>query len=185
MQDIEHAQQRLNSELGEQGIKLFAYPFGEFSCALGKLIREMGYFAFGQHSGPIGPQSRPEALPRFPVNERFASLEEFAVKVATLPFPLIRQQPLEPQLGDENPPRLTLELSSGDEALSQHIDCYLGSGSRLEVVTRSPGEITVRAFSALRSGRSRYNCTAPAKNGHYYWISQPWQNGPDAADPGR
>lgn len=183
MANIQHAQKRIDTELGDQGMKLFAYPYGEFSCALGKLIRKMGYLGFGQHSGAIGPLSRREALPRFPINEHFAPLSTFAVKVASLPLPVIKQHPREPQLQGENPPSLTLELAAGEKGLSQRISCFLGNGAPLEIVARENGEITVRAKKPLRQGRSRYNCTAPAGGGRYYWFSQPWQNGPDAADP--
>jgi hypothetical protein len=143
----------------------------------------MGFIGLGQHSGAIGPQSRREALPRFPINEQFAALDKFAIKVASLPLPLARQLPQEPQLTGDNPPSLTLELAPGHEALSERIACFLGNGTPLEIVAHHPGSITVRAVSALRPGRSRYNCTAPAGDGRYYWFSQPWLNGPDAADP--
>jgi len=183
MANIRRAQLRIDTELGDQGMKLFAYPYGEFNCALGKLVREMGYIGFGQQSGAIGPLSRREALPRFPINEHFAPLDRFAVKVASLPLPVVKQQPRDPQLQQTNPPPLTLELAAGEEGLSQRISCFLGSGAPLEVVTREKGRITVQAKYPLRQGRSRYNCTAPAGKGRYYWFSQPWQNGPDAADP--
>ncbi len=182
--DILQAEARIETELGNQGMKLFAYPFGEFSCALSTLVREMAYTAFGQHSGPIGPRSRREALPRFPMNERFAEPGAFAVKVASLPLPLTGQSLRDPRLQGNNPPLLTLELAPGYESLSDDIRCFLGTGYPLKTVSRHPGGITVQATSALPPGRSRYNCTAPTGNGRYYWFSQPWQNGPDAADPG-
>jgi peptidoglycan/xylan/chitin deacetylase (PgdA/CDA1 family) len=183
--DIRRAQRRLDSELGEQGMKLLAYPFGEFNCALGKLVREMGSLGLGQHSGAIGPLSRREALPRFPINEQFAALEKFAIKAASLPLPVASQRPREPQLGETNPPALTLQLAAGYGELAARTTCYLGDGTPLEVLERGAARLTVRAASPLRQGRSRYNCTAPAGNGRYYWFSQPWSNGPDAADPGR
>jgi len=183
--DIRRAQQRIDAELGDQGMKLIAYPYGEFNCALGKLVREMGFIGLGQHSGAIGPLSRREALPRFPINEHYSTLDPFALKAASLPLPVATQLPREPQLQAENPPSLTLELAPGHEALSGSIHCFLGNGTPLEVLSRRSGSITVRAPAQLRQGRSRYNCTAAAGNGRYYWFSQPWLNGPDAADPGR
>lgn len=183
--DIRRAQRRIDTELGDQGMKLLAYPYGEFNCALGKLVRKMGYIGFGQQSGAIGPLSRREALPRFPINEHYAALDRFAVKVLSLPLPVARQLPREPQLKGENPPRLSLELAEGREAISKRISCFLGTGTPLEVVARGTGSLTVQATKPLRQGRSRYNCTAPAGNGRFYWFSQPWLNGPDAADPDR
>jgi len=185
MHNIRSAQKRIDTELGDQGIKLFAYPYGEFNCTLGKLVREMGYYGFGQQSGAIGPLSRREALPRFPINEHYAPLKQFADKVASLPLPVAKQHPRDPQLQGKNPPTLTLELANGEEGLSKRISCFLGSGARLAVLTQGSDSISVQARRPLRHGRSRYNCTAPAGKGRFYWFSQPWQNGPDATDPDR
>ena len=181
--DIEKAQQRLEQELGRDNLPLFAYPFGEFDNALGSLVREMGYIGFGQQSGAIGNFSALHALPRFPINEQFSDLDRFAVKVATLPLPVSGQSLRDPLVTGENPPRLTLQLVPGEERLAGHINCFLGNGTPLKVLERGAGSITVQAVTALDPGRNRYNCTAAAGSGRFYWFSQPWLNGPDAADP--
>lgn len=50
-EDIERGRRRLEEELGEAP-KLFAYPFGEISADLKRLVASMGFqAAFGQHSG--------------------------------------------------------------------------------------------------------------------------------------
>jgi peptidoglycan/xylan/chitin deacetylase (PgdA/CDA1 family) len=184
-EDIARTQRRLEQELGADDLPLFAYPFGEFSAALGMLVREMGYIGFGQHSGAIGRLSGRHALPRFPINERYSALDTFAVKASSLPLPLSGKPPMEPLLGSENPPPLTLQLAPGEEAPVGRINCFLGNGTPLKVVERGDDRITVQAATALGPGRNRYNCTAAAGEGRYYWFSQPWQNGPDATDPAR
>ena len=181
--DIERAERRLQQELGEARPLLFAYPFGEFNDALAQLVREMGYVGFGQQSGAIGPLSGRHALPRFPINEQYSVLDKFAVKVGSLPLPLRGQWPQGPVIGNDNPPRLTLQLLDGEEKPAGRIHCFLGDGTPLEVLELQAGEITVRAPRPLPKGRSRYNCTAAAGGGRFYWFSQPWQNGPDASDP--
>lgn len=182
--DIGKARQRLEQELGADTRALFAYPFGEFDNALGAIVRKMGYIGFGQQSGAIGRHSDLRALPRFPINEQFSVLEKFAIKVASLPLPLAGPSLQNPLLGEENPPRLELQLAAGEEKLSGRIGCFLGDGTPLETVERGTGTITVQAARPLSQGRSRYNCTAPAGDGRFYWFSQPWLNGPDPADPG-
>lgn len=184
--DITHAQTRIEQELGPQGTRLFAYPFGEYNSQVAALLRELGYLAFGQHSGAIAPYSDPRALPRFPINEHFSDPESFARKLASLPLPLAEQTPWEPQTEQVgNPPLLALRLRDDGGVDARSISCYLGDGTPLQPQVHDPLRLTVRAPAPLGPGRSRYNCTAPAGNGRYYWFSQPWFNGPDPADPAR
>lgn len=183
--DITHAQQRIDAELGDQGTKLFAYPYGEFNCSLGKLVRKLGYTGISQSSGALGPLSRREAIPRFPINEHFSPLDTFSLKVASLPMPVVKQSPKEPTLQGENPPVLNLEFTSDSGTLGNRLKCYLGNGTPINVTALDDGHITVQASKPLRKGRSHYNCTVSTASGRYYWFSQPWQNGPDAADPDR
>ncbi len=180
--EIKRAQGRLDDELGAAGPRLFAYPYGEFDQALQQVVIEMGYTAFGQHSGAIGPLSDRSALPRFPINERYAKLDSFAVKAASLPLPVTQQHPADTQVSDENPPTLVLRLA---EDAPRSIRCYLGNGSPINVAVREERSVAITAHSPLRSGRSRYNCTALAGDGRFYWFSHPWLNGPDATDPAR
>jgi len=183
--DITHAQQRIDKELGDQGMKLFAYPYGEFNCELGRLVRKLGYIGIGQFSGAMGPLSRREALPRFPINEHFSPLDTFSLKVSSFPLPIIKQSPNDPTLQGVNPPVLDLEFAAGNQTLHNRLRCFLGNGKPIEVTTLEDGRITVQANKPLHQGRSRYNCTALTHGGRYDWFSQPWQNGPDAADPDR
>lgn len=180
--DIEKAQQRLEKELGVEGKKMLAYPFGEYNLTLASKLREMGYTAFGQHSGAIGRDSDRSALARFPINEHFGAIDKFAVKVASLPLPIEVNRP-EPEIGEANPPRLTLELKASAPITASQVNCFLGNGSPLQITREGKQRLSVVADQPLDAGRSRYNCTAPAGNGRFYWFSQPWFNGPDPADP--
>lgn len=181
--DLERARNRLEQELGPQGLPLLAYPFGEYNKEVAQLAGSMGYLALGQHSGAVGRNSDRLALPRFAINEHYARLDSFAIKVSSLPLPLAGQQPEEPELSQENPPRLTLRLTRNAPLSATQISCFLGNGSALEVLEKSERSLTVRARHALPEGRSRYNCTAPAGDGRYHWFTQPWFNGADPSDP--
>lgn len=171
-EDVEHAQRRIRQEIGagvNEAPRLFAYPYGEYNEALAEQLRSLGYIAFGQHSGAIGAGSDLRALPRFPMNEIYGRPASFAEKLDTLPLPLTRIQPWDPSV-TENPPLLRLQLKP--EVPAWRVTCfYDGEPMSAQV---SADEIRVRAPEPLPPGRSRYNCTAPAGSGRYYWYSHPW-----------
>ena len=170
--DIETAQQRLEEELGSV-VPLFAYPYGEFNLGLMKIVEALGYTAFGQHSGGIGPHSDRRALPRFPMAEVFADLASFKLKAFSLPMPVVKQEPINPQTDDKRP---TLELKlAPSEADLEQLACYLGS-TQLRIRWINPEEsFSIQAGEDLPSGRSRYNCTAPSSiSNRYYWYSHQW-----------
>lgn len=175
--DIEHAEARLRAELGAavpEAPAVFAYPYGEYNAALAALVAEQGYIAFGQHSGAVGAGSDLYTLPRFPMAEAYADLDEFRQKAATLPLPLLQREPLEPVLGSNNPPRLSATLGEVD-ADPRRLACFASGQGALQVQWLDQHRFTVQAGKAYPPGRARYNCTLPARAaGRFYWYSQPW-----------
>ena len=98
----------------------------EFSDLL-LLVAELGLVAFGQHSGAIGPMSRLLALPRYPINEAYASIADFRTRVRSLPLPVERVDPPEneietrlPLVTFELPEEEALALIAGAETSSEH-----------------------------------------------------------------
>jgi len=175
--DIARGQQRLEKELGGETNKkkLFAYPYGEYDDALTKLLDDMGYTAFGQQSGPVGQHADRQRLPRYPINEHYAVLDQFARKAASLPLPVTAISPRDPVVQD-NPPRLELTLGDGDYVVSQ-LACYATGQGRIatRVVQQQPLRISTQAAKPFASGRARYNCTAPTPDARrWYWYSHPW-----------
>ncbi len=187
--DLRHAQRRLEEELG-QAPGLFAYPYGEYDTALASLVRDMGYVAFGQQSGAVGPGSDPRALPRYPMAEAFADLAQFRIKAASLPLPVREVIPWDPVTAEPRP-RMILRLDESDARLAR-LACYASGQGRLAIqwLDRAQRRFAVQARDDLPPGRSRYNCTAPSgQNGRYYWFSHLWirqpdRTGPPAAPPG-
>jgi len=93
--NVDNGWQRVSAELDAlPGV--FAYPYGEYNTVVANMLREKGTIAFGQHSGAVGPHSDSRALPRFPMAEAFASLDQFRTKVASLPMPVLEVSPWEP-----------------------------------------------------------------------------------------
>lgn len=170
--DLGEAQKRLIEELGEAP-SIFAYPYGEYNLELMAIVKELGFTAFGQHSGAIGSLSKRRALPRFPVAEAFADMSAFKVKALSLPMPVVHQEPLDSQTV-ENRPALTITLKPDGMDLD-NLRCYY-NGHPMTVEWREPGrQFTIRVTKDLPPGRSRYNCTAPnAENARYHWFSHQW-----------
>lgn len=177
--EINAAENRLKEQLGTSH-KLFAYPYGEFNLAIAQWLKEQGYTAFGQQSGAVGVHTFRQALPRYPAGGVYANPDTLKTKLYTLAFALDESQYLEPVLGKENPPKLTLSLKVEDFYPNQ-VQCYSGSEGELEVIKKvKEGVLTLstQAKAPITSGRDRYNCTAPSiqHKGFYYWYSQQWIN---------
>ena len=179
-EDIQRAQRRLKEELGSAPM-LLAYPYGEFNTALAELVAGLGYTAFGQQSGPAGLGYDFRALPRFPMSERFADMDGFRTKVASLALPVLSVKPWGPVIDDaNNPPRLRVSLGDSDAGLAQ-LGCFVSGQGRVNVEweDRAAQRFVVQAAAPLPMGRSRYNCTAPsAQKGRYYWYSHLWMRLP-------
>lgn len=180
-EDIRTAQSRLDEELDDP-LEVLAYPYGEFSPALTALAAELGYAAFGQQSGPVGPVSDRQALPRFPMASGYADLDGFAEKLRTRPFAAEVLSPAEPVLApDAGAPTLRLRLAAPDARLDA-LSCFVTgqSAPAVEWADRERGIVEVTAPAPLPVGRSKYTCTAPASDGDgvYYWYSHLWMKPP-------
>lgn len=170
--DIEHAQQRLQQELGPDTNTqppLYAYPYGEYDEIAANLVQQLGYVAFGQQSGPIGPLSDRRALPRYPMNVHYAHMDSFTRKALSLPLPVQSTHPWNP-IGHLNPPRLEMVLATPMASLA----CYTQDGDAIPLQAVGDHRYRVQATRPLPPGRARYNCTAPAGEGRWYWYSHAW-----------
>jgi biofilm PGA synthesis lipoprotein PgaB len=178
--ELEESAARLTKEIGRSPA-MMAYPYGEYDAALQSIVAEMGWAAFGQQSGAMGRYSEMTALPRFPMSGGDAGMENFPVKVSCLPLPVMKaesaghQMPL--GIGVVRPrPALRLTLADGDYRIGQ-LAAYASGQGRAELtwVDRDSRICEVRANESLPAGRSRYNVTAPARDGRrYYWYSHTW-----------
>lgn len=176
--DLSKAQERLQAELGltaNSDPPLLAYPYGEYSDALANLVRELGYIAFGQHSGAVGYESDMRALPRFPMAADYAEMKSFVEKVWTLPLPVIASTPWDP-LTESRQPRLELAINTA-RVNPESVACFVsGQGATpLTWLDKMAGRFALAAEQPLATGRQRYNCTAPTGEARrYYWFSHPW-----------
>jgi poly-beta-1,6-N-acetyl-D-glucosamine N-deacetylase len=83
--EIEQAQKAITKEIGSAP-KIFAYPFGEYDIEVQKILKELDFVAFGQQSGPLMSNADLQSVPRFPFGGSFTDLDDFTMKVNTLPM---------------------------------------------------------------------------------------------------
>ncbi len=167
---LDEARHTLQSRLGT-GSPLFAYPYGEFDRALESQIADRGWYGYGQHSGPIGPGSSATRLPRFPMATAYGQPDALKDKLQSWAFPMDTRT-LPDGVITENPPRLTLKLP--DTLDTGRLTCFASGQGRIPVRTTDTGNIEVQAPEPIQARRFRYNCTYPAGDGRYFWLSQPW-----------
>lgn len=166
---LDQAQSALRDRLGTDA-PLFAYPYGEFDAALEAELSERGWFGYGQQSGAIGSQSGQTRLPRFPMANAYGQLSTLKTKLQSQAFP-VDAEALPDGVLSSNPPTLSFPLA---DSLSQaRLACFASGMGRIEF-TVDDGKVLVQAPKPFNSRRFRYNCTHPAKDGSYYWLSQQW-----------
>lgn len=174
-QDTEKAQSSLKQALGELP-KYMAYPYGEFDEQLKSLMKEMGYIAFGQQSGPIHQTSDFYALPRFPASGVYANTKTLKTKLNSRAFHLIEELPnAQLRNAGDAVPELTLKVKDNGFRHNQ-VQCFY-SGNPVETKSSKDEHgvvmIQAKAGKSLTKGRNRYNCTAPSEDGSYYfWHSK-------------
>ncbi|NKB20415.1 MAG: polysaccharide deacetylase family protein [Alphaproteobacteria bacterium] len=169
--DLKASNARFNTELGFVP-KIIAYPYGEFSRAVGKVTRAAGFdIGFGQHSGAIYKNSDFLYLPRFAFNEAFGDLQRFRLAVRALPFKVSDLTPADPYLkGKQNPPPFGFTVDGDAINRLSRITCYATRQGKVSVERLGERRIEVRAPEAFPPGRTRMNCTLLEKNGRWRWL---------------
>ncbi len=177
--DVAKGARRLAEELRPlPGV--FAYPYGEYDEATAVVIADLGLIAFGQHSGAIGPLSDTRALPRYPMAEAFAAMDDFAIKVASRPLPVASVTPWDPVTSSSRP-SIEVTLAATDARL-ERLTCFVSGQGEVAVEWLEPRRrFAVAPKNDLPLGRNRVNCTAPAaEGGRFTWFSHPWVVRPEA-----
>ena len=171
--EVEKAQQRLQEKLGKmsnEAPRLLSYPFGEYTQQSADFIKSMGYIGVTQTSGVLSSQTDLRAIPRFPMSESYASLENFVLKLNTLAMKIEYAKPWNPVVRDVNPPILRLKLQHP----MQKFACYNSNGEPIAVTWLSDTEVEIVAKSPLKPPRDKYTCTAQASHNQWYWYSHLW-----------
>ncbi|MGM0767303.1 MAG: polysaccharide deacetylase family protein [Pseudomonadota bacterium] len=171
---VENSLDRAQAILQERldiDVPMFAYPYGEFDAALEDKLSERSWIGYGQQSGPVGASSGITRLPRFPMANAYGQLGSLKDKLLSKALP-VEAEELPAGVISENPP--TLEFRLPDTLSADRLSCFASGQGRIAVEETDNGNVRVRASGAFDSRRFRYNCTHPAGDDRYYWLSQQW-----------
>jgi len=166
---LDTAQKTLADRLGID-VPMFAYPYGEFDEALEEKIAERGWLGYGQHSGAIGATSGATRLPRFPMANAYGQLNSLKDKLRSKALPVDADE-LPDGVIENNPP--TLEFTVPDGISTERLTCFASGQGRIDFEADG-GKVLLKAPERFNGRRFRYNCTHPAPDGSFYWLSQQW-----------
>ena len=173
--EIELSNKIFLKELGEIPT-LFAYPYGETSSEIIKLIKEYKFkVAFGQHSGIINETSDMYYLPRFSLNEKYGEIERVKFAASSKGLGVYDFIPTN-QTIKENPPFIGFSLL--DEKLTVSLNCFIFDmkGQVEREIFKFNERIEIRLSRELSKGRSRMNCTAKDSSGNWRWFGHQFYN---------
>jgi len=171
--DLETSIKIFKNELGYSP-KIFAYPFGEYSSNLKKIVSDLTFeFAFGQHSGVIDPTKDFLEMPRFPINEKYGELKRFKSILQTLPFPYESITPKNRYLKkDDNPPEIKIKFFENLININ-NINCYSNEGNvwkKSDIQFISKNELIILLKEKFKSERGRINCSLQEEGGKWRWL---------------
>ena len=172
--EIEMCEAKIEKELGKRVCiepKMLAYPFGEYDVKLMKLIKSLGYVGIAQNSGPISQKSNFMALTRFPMSGGFGEMDQFKLKINTLPLPLENVSSQETLVNrSNNPPSLVLTLKKP----LKDLQCFTAEGKKIKMQWIDEKTVKIQSEFPLLYPRNHYTCTAHAKGNAWYWYSHLW-----------
>jgi len=165
-------------------LPVFAYPYGEYTTQIQALLKKLGYYGIGQHSGAAGSFSNPYALPRFPMAVGYDDMKNFAIKVNSKALPVTATYPADGLLHPlAEQTQLLLKVADNDYS-KKRLACYASGQGRIQAQwhPKDRNELIVTANEKLNPGRTKFNCTAPSlsKNGVFYWYSFLWMKPEDS-----
>lgn len=168
-EEMRKSLERFRKELGAAPA-LFAYPYGETSLSVQDVLREFGFeTAFGQHSAAMHRKTDLFYMPRFALNETYAGIDDFRLRVNTVGLPVRDVTPTDPFVAAVNPPLVGFTVDRSVRSLNG-LACYHSQQGRLDLEILGSHRVEIRFAEPLPSGRSRLNCTKPAGDGRWYWF---------------
>ena len=177
--DLDLSEKIFRQELGSKP-SLYCYPYGEYNHKMQQILQERGYqAAAAQKSGVIYSGSELFALPRFPMTSYYGEIKKFRSKAQMKALPVTKEEPLDPEIKDANPPQMTLHIDAS-KINTNTLQCFVNGQRNCEITRKMVGSrliLKVRAKQALETRRSKYTITAPSRSGSpWYWYSHLWVN---------
>jgi len=170
-EELKIANARFEAELGKAP-DLVAYPYGEYSLAIGKVAKEAGFVAgFGQHSGVIHKDSDFFYLPRFVFSEAYGDVGRLRTAARALPLHVRDVTPADMLLKkSNNPPLIGFTVDNIPPNRLSRLACYVSGHGKARIERLGEKRIEVRMAQAFRAGRTRINCTFLEKDGRWRWF---------------
>lgn len=169
--EVEYSTRRYMEEIGEVP-KYFAYPFGETSDEVIRILKDYKFLAlFGQHSGVINETSNFNYLPRFSLNEKYGDIDRVKFAANSKGMGIYELIPSDPLL-TENPPFIGFSLI--DTNLSKNLNCFVFDKNGNVELDKFLFEerVEIRLKRSLETGRVRMNCTSKTNDGYWRWFGQ-------------
>ena len=172
-QELKKSNARFKAELGRVPT-LIAYPYGEYSLAVGDVTRQAGFrAAFGQHSGVLHGGSDFYYLPRFAFNEVYGDVRRLRMAARALPLRARDITPADTLITEKNnPPPFGFTVEGISPKRLAHLACYVSNRGKARLERLGDRRIEVRMKQAFRPGRTRINCTLPEKDGRWRWFGR-------------
>ena len=171
--EISKSNARFKAELGIVPA-LIAYPYGEYSLAVGKTTKQAGFVVgFGQHSGVIHAGSDFLNLPRFAFNESYGAVQRLRTAARALPLHARDVTPADMLLKDSNnPPLFGFTVDNIPPNRLSRLACYVSGQGKAQIERLGERRMEVRMAKAFDTGRTRINCTFPEKDGRWRWFGR-------------
>ncbi len=184
-EDLKTSHEQFRKHLGRVP-DLYAYPFGEYTPEMQSVLEEHGYLAAAsQRSGVIFRGSIHFALPRFPMNFKYARMEDFKEKLKMNALQVMEAVPEDPVIRGENPPLLKLRIKN-KELRPGGLQCFVNGQSTCSMDKTSQNgvlEVKVQAEEALTARQTLYTITGPSQRGtKWFWYSYQWVNPEQGGD---
>lgn len=172
-QELKKSNERFKAELGKTPA-LIAYPYGEYSLAVGGVARQAGFeAAFGQHSGVLHGGSDFYYLPRFAFNEVYGDVRRLRMAARALPLRARDITPADTLItAKSNPPLFGFTVEGLSPSRLSRLACYVSGQGKARLERLGDRRIEVRMEQAFRPGRTRMNCTLPEKGGRWRWFGR-------------
>jgi len=159
-QQITRAIARFQEELGTIP-EFFAWPHGEYTIALQKILPALGFRAgFGQQSGVAAHGSDMTALPRFSMTDQYGGLDRFRLTAQSFPFPVLQEEP-SGMIWNDGQSNITFTLPQELRGTADRLACFVSDIGKIALDRAAGGRITLHLEDTAAAGRIRMNCTLP------------------------
>lgn len=171
--ELKKSNERFKAELGKTPA-LIAYPYGEYSLAVGKVTRQAGFVAaFGQHSGVMHGGSDFYYLPRFAFNEVYGDVRRMRMAARALPLRTRDITPADTLITEKgNPPMFGFTVEGLSPKRLSRLACYVSNQGKARLERLGDRRFEVRMAQAFPPGRTRINCTLPEDGGRWRWFGR-------------